>query len=118
LAIDPRKSIRVAPLPTAPVRIQIMGSHSLDFTNAKDISAGGIGIYVPHGFEACNLESAVELVITLPGERSFSAFGILRHRSKSKRKGYFGIEFTQLSRAARALIEKYVANTLQIQAPE
>jgi len=106
--VDHRKSCRVTPPPHAPVKIQIMGQHSLDFTNAKDISITGIGVHVPHGFEACNLESDVELVITLPGKRSFSAVGALRHRSKGDEQGSFGIEFTQISEASCLLIEMYI----------
>ena len=106
--VDHRKSCRVTPPPHAPVKIQIMGLHSLDFTNAKDISITGIGVHVPHGFEACNLESDVELVITLPGKRSFSAVGALRHRSKGDEQSSFGIEFTQISEASCLLIEMYI----------
>lgn len=100
-----RQARRVHPPHSAPVHVQIMGRESLDLVTARDISATGIGVHVPHGFDACDLASDVELVITLPGARPFLAAGRLRHRTK----GFFGVEFTRLSAPQRAEIEAYVA---------
>lgn len=100
-----RDSQRVRPPRTAPVQVQIMGRHSLDVVTARDISATGIGVHVPHGFDAWDLESHIEMVITLPGGPPFLAAGTLRHRSK----GGFGVQFTRLADARRDDIRAFVA---------
>ena len=62
-----RRPTRVRPLPGASVEVQIMGTNSLDILHARDISVRGVGVLVPHLFEGCDIDSRVELVVTLPG---------------------------------------------------
>lgn len=88
-----------------------MGRNSLDIVNARDISATGIGVYVPHGFDPATLDSGIELVITLPGERSFLARGVLRH-ARDQPDAYFGVELTQIADEQRDRIRAYVARHL------
>lgn len=111
LALECRGSARVRPPPGAQVQVQIMGPNSLDIVNARDISATGIGVWVPHGFEPATLDSEIELVITLPGERPFLACGALRHAS-DRPGAYFGVELTQVADRHRDRIRAYVARHL------
>ena len=97
-------SLRVRPPRAAPVHVQIMGRESIDVVTARDISATGIGVHVPHGFDVWDLESDIELVVTLPGVSPFLATGMLRHRTK----GFFGVEFTRLQAGHRDAIRRYV----------
>ncbi len=104
-----RVDSRVTPSRSAPVEIQVMGRGRLDILNARNVSQTGIGLYVPHRFVGCNLDEEVELVITLPRERSFLARGIIKHRTDSESEGpHFGVHFTEISREQRAKIRDYV----------
>jgi c-di-GMP-binding flagellar brake protein YcgR len=84
-----------------------MGDGFLDVFAARDISAGGVSIVVPHRFEGCAIDSEVDLVISLPGERPFLTKGRIVHRTKTHHE-FFGVEFTRLARTHAALIERYV----------
>jgi c-di-GMP-binding flagellar brake protein YcgR len=84
-----------------------MGDGFLDVFPARDISAGGVSIIVPHRFEGCPLEDDVDLVISLPGERPFMARGRIVHRTKTSHE-FFGVEFSRLAAANAATIERYV----------
>lgn len=93
------------------VEVQIMGPDSLNIMPARDISAAGIGVHAPAMFHGCEMDSEVELVITLPGKSSFLAKGIIRHRTKgSDQNEYFGIEFTRIYKKHRAQIQDFIKN--------
>ena len=98
---------RAQPSPDQPVTVQIMGTGFLDVLAVRDISARGVGVYVPHRFEDCRLDDAVDLVITLPGERPFLARGRIAHRTKSVDE-FFGVEFSDISRADSRRIRNYL----------
>ena len=104
-----RANTRVVPTAEAPVEIQVMGRGRLDVLNARNVSQTGIGIYVPHAFAGCDLDEEVELVITLPRERSFLARGTIKHRTDGEGEGYhFGVEFTDIERVHRIKIRRFV----------
>ena len=104
-----RAETRVTPSQLAPVEVQIIGAGHLDVLNARNVSQTGIGVYVPHGFQNCNLESEVELVITLPGERSFLTRGRIKHQTDSGAEGrHFGLVFTEISSNHRMAIRGFV----------
>lgn len=86
-----------------------MGSGTLDILRARDISATGVGVYVSHRFDGCDIDCEVELVITLPRCRSFLARGVIRHVTRSGEPAeYFGVEFTQLRDEHRESLRRYV----------
>ena len=90
-----------------------MGPDSLNIMRARDISTVGIGVHAPAMFHGCDMDSEVELVITLPGNPSFLATGIIRHRTKSRRgKEYFGIEFTKIYRKDKVQIQNFIKDVL------
>jgi hypothetical protein len=99
---------RVEPGPGEAIDVQIMGADFLERMHAMDISVGGLAIRVPHGFAGYDVKDRVQLVVKLPGEKSFLAEGFIRHLSGSK-SPVFGVEFTALSAPARATIEAYIA---------
>lgn len=86
-----------------------MGPGFLDVLRARDVSQTGLGILVPHGFEGCDLLEAVELIITLPGSPSFSAAGVLRHRTRHGAISFFGVELTRISERDRLALRAYVS---------
>ena len=86
-----------------------MGPGFLDVLRARDVSRTGLGILVPHGFEGCDLIGAVELIVTLPGSPSFSAAGILRHRTRHGSTSFFGVELTRISDRDRLTLRAYVS---------
>ena len=106
-----RSAARVQPRPGEPINIQLMGKNFLDIFEARDISATGVGIYVPYRFEGCNLTNPVDLVITLPERRSFLAKGKLVHRTKTERE-FFGVEFVDLPLGPAREIAEYVKRRL------
>jgi c-di-GMP-binding flagellar brake protein YcgR len=100
---------RVQPPPSEPIEVQILSETSIDILHARDISIGGVGVYVPHGFRGCKIEDELDLVITLPRTRTFSAKGVIRHvTGVPDLSGYFGVEFTYVAPEHRALIQEYV----------
>lgn len=107
------RTTRVVPLRSAPVEVQIMGRGSLDVLRARNVSATGLGVYVPHGFAGIDLSHEVELVVTLPGVRSFLARGIVRHVTDSDDDArHFGIELTSLADKDRESLLAYVRSRL------
>lgn len=85
-----------------------MGSESLNILRVRDISLSGLGVHAPHGFRDADLASEVDLVITLPGSRSFLAKGIVRHRTSDAGQNFFGVEFTSLKAAHREEIRRFI----------
>nr|PZN27449.1 MAG: hypothetical protein DIU78_05100 [Pseudomonadota bacterium] len=105
-----RRALRVCPPPDAPVRVDVMGSGFLEVLFARDISVGGVGVFVPHDFVGCNTDNDVELIITIGSARPFKTRGRIRHRSHSETAHFYGIEFLDLRPEQRALIEDYVSS--------
>ncbi len=100
---------RVVPLRMAPVEVQVMGRGSIDVLRARNVSASGLGVFVPHGFEGLDLAEEVELVVTLPGDRPFLAMGVIKHVTESgDETRHFGLEFTALAGSHRRALEAYV----------
>ena len=105
------RSERVQPRPGEPIEIQVMSERFLDIFEARDISTTGVGIFVPYRFEGCDLESPVDLVITLPNGTPFLAKGRLVHRTKMERE-FFGAEFIRLPEERALEIAHYVERRL------
>ena len=102
-------STRVRPEASRPIEIQIMGSGFLDILAARDFSLTGVGLWVPHRFAGCDIESEVELVVTLPDAKSLLTMGSIRHRTQLDRvEQLFGVKFTVLSDAQRQVIRNYI----------
>jgi len=108
---EPTSATRVCPEPDQPIEIQLMSENFLDIFDARDISATGVGIFVPYRFEGCRLKSPVDLVITPPAEDPFLAKGRIIHRTKVERE-FFGVEFVDLPRSHVSAIGRYVERRL------
>lgn len=100
--------MRVPVDPAAPVRVDIMGRGFLDVLHARDICVGGLGISVPHGFEGCDIDSEVELIVTLGRAPPFKTTGAIRHHGKPGDGHVFGVEFVALSPEQHRAVEAYV----------
>jgi hypothetical protein len=101
-----RTHARVHPSPGEPLIAQISGADFMEEFDVRDISVGGIGVVAAHLFGVFAVDTQLEVVIKLPGERAFVARGVIRHIS---RQGMLGIEFTQLAEIDRLRVEHYVA---------
>jgi len=108
---DAPSAARVCPDPDEPIEIQLMSEGFLDIFGARDISATGIGIFVPYRFEGCQLKSPVDLLISLPAAEPFLAKGRIIHRTKIARE-FFGVEFVDLPAWHTAKIMRYVERRL------
>jgi hypothetical protein len=91
------------------VRVDIMGNGFLEVLSARDVSVGGLGVSVPHGFVGCDTNSQVDLIVTLGRGRPFKTRGVIRHSSRSGADHVFGVEFIALAPEHLALVEAYVA---------
>ncbi len=89
-----------------------MGGTFLEVLVADDISVGGVGVRVPHGFSIGELENSVELIILLPGHRPFKAEGMIRHRTGTSDQSKFGVEFTRVGNPKA--IQSYVLSMLSL----
>jgi c-di-GMP-binding flagellar brake protein YcgR len=110
---DSRRHVRVQADPSAPIRVDIMGRGFLDVLSARDISMGGLGIMVPHGFAGCDIHSEVELIVTLGRSRPFKTRGAIRHHGKPGSEHVFGVEFTALSSEQQQAVEAYIIACLR-----
>ena len=62
-----------------------MGSTFLEVLTVEDISVGGVGVRVPHGFRLGDFDQTVQLIIALPGHRPFKAEAVIRHQRGAKK---------------------------------
>jgi c-di-GMP-binding flagellar brake protein YcgR len=107
-------STRVRAPATKRIEIQIMGPGYLEIVEASDLSLGGVGVRIPHGFEGCDLSMPVDLILTFPSQKPFMVQGrVVHRRSENAQSDFFGIEFTRLSRDHHKIIEKYITTTLE-----
>jgi c-di-GMP-binding flagellar brake protein YcgR len=109
---EQRRHARVIPMTHEPVEVQVMGGAFLEVVTALDISVGGVCIDVAHGFSQPEMSEKVQLILTLPGKKSFKAQGTIRHLTVAGGSGCFGVEFTELDPVHRKMIETYVEQML------
>ncbi len=116
-----RTEERVVPCEAEPIEVQIMGNGFLEIVDARDIGPSGIGIYVPHSFRDSDIDTEVDLILTLPRSQSFKARGIIRHsgiittgmpRSEADDKSVFGISFTLIDPHHQRHILAYIQTRL------
>lgn len=110
---EQRKDPRARPLDAEPVRIDIMGDGFLEVLVARDISVGGVGVFVRHDFKGCDIDSQVDLIVKLGTERPFKTRGVIRHGVRHGAKHFFGVEFVELSEQQRELVASYVERCLR-----
>jgi len=91
-----------------------MGTDFLEILRAEDISVGGVGIRMDHGFSGYDLASDMALLITLPGKHPFLAQGKVRHKSSKNGWEVYGVEFTHLAPEHAHEIDAYVEQMLGI----
>lgn len=92
-----------------------MGPGFLEVLRARDISVGGLGVHVPHGFAEREIDTEVELIVTLGRARPFRTRGALRHHSATSRDDrIFGIEFTSLLPEHRQAVEAYIESCAKV----
>lgn len=89
------------------IRIDIVGKNYVDIVKAKDISLGGIAVYVPHFVIDCKIDEVVECKISLPKKREIKAKGKIKHFG-SKNDFYFGIEFIKMDDESKKNLRDFV----------
>jgi hypothetical protein len=102
-----RDGVRVIPDPLNPIIVDLVGENFIDVLRAKDIGEGGLSVYVPYQFDGCIINREIEVIITLPGARSFKAGGMIRHSGK-KQDLYFGISFTYIKPEDLEELKEYI----------
>jgi len=89
-----------------------MGATFLEVLTVEDISVGGVGVRVPHGFRFGDFNETVQLIVALPGQRPFKAEAVIRHQQGSGDDSKFGVEFVRVGEPAA--IQAYVAHMLAL----
>lgn len=110
---EKRRFARVSPEPADSVEIHIMGSDFLDVLKVKDISLGGAQIIVPHQFEGCKIDNAVEVLLKLPHRKPFTTTAQIKHKIKDNEKNeFFGVQFSKLTFSQKELLGVYINEQL------
>ena len=104
---------RVKPRFGSPVRVQLALDGKLMTLKVRDVSVGGIGVWVPDGFVGGGPDPELSLSLELPGIPALLLTGMLRHRTIGlNQEGHYGIQFTRVSPTALAQLERYVQGRL------
>ncbi len=109
---DRRRFPRFSPPPDDPIRIDINGENFIDIITATDISEGGVGITVEHGFEGCTLDNRVSFIIELPNEPKnilIQVEGKITHFSGNR----FGVAFLDTSELTKDKVKNYLTERLK-----
>jgi PilZ domain len=107
-----REHPRVRPAPGTTIEVHIMGDGFLEVLHARDISVGGVAVFVAHDFSGCDLNAPVDVIVKLGHEKPFTARGIIAHLSAHANDHFFGVKFTRISDDNLARIEQYVKRRL------
>ena len=107
-----REHARVRPAPGTKIEIHLMGDGFLEVLDARDISEGGVAVFVPHDFSGCSIDAPVDVIVKLGPEKPFTVRGIIRHLSKSASDHFFGVKFTRISDANLVRLRQYVEKRL------
>jgi hypothetical protein len=89
-----------------------MGDGFLEVFKARDISISGLSVFVPHDFDGYRIDGPVDLVLKIGAGRSFTARGVIRHRSTQANDHFFGVQFTSISDENLKRIRQYVEQRL------
>jgi hypothetical protein len=103
-----REHPRVRPAPGTTIEVHLMGSDFLEVLRARDISEGGVGIFVAHDFRGCAIDDPVDVIVKLGQEKPFTARGIIVHLSAKQGDHFFGVKFTAISGENLARVRQYV----------
>ncbi|MBM9575942.1 PilZ domain-containing protein [Leptospira sp. 201903070] len=112
--MDHRKFPRVCPAVNEVIEVQLMGLNFLEILNAKDISIGGVAVEVPHLFEGCDLNSPIQMILTLPGRNPLKLSGKVKRKVAAPKASLFGVEFSSLDAKAKYWIESYIQSRVQM----
>ena len=85
-----------------------MGDGFLEVLVARDISAGGVGVFVPHDFQGCDIDSEVDLILKVGGARPFKTRGVIRHQVREGSAHFYGVAFVGLTPEQREIVSQYV----------
>ena len=107
-----REHPRVRPAPGQTIELHIMGDGFLEVLQARDISIGGVAVFVSHDFSGCHIDDPVDVIVKLGQERPFTARGVIRHLSRHSSDHFFGVKFVDLSADNLERIRRYVERRL------
>jgi hypothetical protein len=104
---DRRNHIRVIPDRSESVSVDINGVNFIEILKVVDISEGGVGVKVSHGFVGCNLNQPIAFVLTIPHPKRIlvRGSGHIKHISGDR----FGIAFNTLPDNVAEQIRNYIA---------
>jgi CheY-like chemotaxis protein len=88
------------------VKVDIVGKNFVDIINAKDISMGGVAVYIPHFIIDCKIGEVVDCIITLPGEKIVITQGRIKHMGEDQ-NFFFGIEFVQMDQESKKNLTQF-----------
>lgn len=97
----------MVPRRNEPISVQLIGNGFIEMLSARDISTGGLAVAIQHDVDPAVLTDELQIIVSLPGARSFSAQGLVRHISTSAKM--FGVQFTSIKPNDLASLEAYVS---------
>ncbi len=89
-----------------------MGTGFLEVLRARDISVGGVAVFVAHDFSGCDINDPVDVIVKLGPEKPFTARGIIVHLSANANDHFFGVKFIRISDDNLARVRQYVDRRL------
>jgi hypothetical protein len=108
-----RQHTRVLPDAHHPVEVHLMGADFVDVLHAADISIGGARIIVPHLFAGCDINVPLDIVLKLPGFRSFRIKGVVRHKdSAGAASAEFGVRIKDIGSPDMVKLTQYIEQRL------
>jgi hypothetical protein len=107
MANFPHNRIQPRYVPKDVIVVEVMGEGFYDRCRVRDVSISGVSIFVPHSFEGCNIDTALDMFFTMPDKQSFKAKGLLRHLGISGRP-YFGIKILSFDGLGQEIWSNYV----------
>jgi len=101
-----REEIRIIPHENFPIHAELPGKQFKEKLLVKDISTGGIGVFIPNEFRGCEIGNEIDIRIYIPNESPFKVRSVIRHTALDDT--YFGAQFLDLDIDQRKKIELYI----------
>ena len=89
-----------------------MGAGFLEVLHARDISVGGVAVFVAHDFKGYDIDDPVDVIVKLGHEKSFTVRGVIVHLSARANDHFFGVRFMNISPENLARVQQYVERGL------
>ena len=102
-----RTDKRFIPVPEVPVKVDILGKGFQKLLTARDISLGGIGIFIPNDFRGNDVGNEIQIKVFIPEREEFTVFAEIRHSELDNT--FIGVKFIGLTKEVKNVIKGYIS---------